>query len=90
MYSKKLFENVDISKRLISKAIENSTKDIKFYTSVAHKAPFLKDASAPIVPNNKLPPDIVTLISPSESRFDVSYCTPALGAMVHLFWTLIL
>jgi ubiquinone/menaquinone biosynthesis C-methylase UbiE len=35
----------DISKRLIEKAIKDSPKEIKFYSTPAHKAPFLKDQS---------------------------------------------
>lgn len=35
----------DLSKRLIESAVKNSPKNIKFYVTPAHKAPFLKDGS---------------------------------------------
>jgi len=35
----------DLSKKLIETAIKNSPKEIKFYSSPAHKSPFLKDNS---------------------------------------------
>jgi ubiquinone/menaquinone biosynthesis C-methylase UbiE len=39
----------DLSKRLIETAIKNSSKEIAFHVSPAHKAPFLKDASVDII-----------------------------------------
>lgn len=39
----------DLSKKLIETAIKNYPKDIKFYTSKAEKAPFLKDFSVDVV-----------------------------------------
>lgn len=35
----------DLSKRLIDKAVKSSPKEIKFYNTPAHKAPFAKDSS---------------------------------------------
>ncbi len=39
----------DLSKKLIEAAIKNSPKDIKFYTTPAHKALFLKDNSIDVI-----------------------------------------